>query len=120
MQANVNVLQASNQREHHHRSSRQPTDTTTPQLNASGSDVILSPASAQVKDCDRERSRGHANPGRELSMSVQLLASTSRMASHRGDRSERTGTDKDTDANGIVATHSYASATATPNPSPGR
>lgn len=111
-QANVAALQATTQREHRHRehrhrSSRQPTDSATPS-GANGSPLILTPASAQLKD--RDRSRRHANPGRELSMSVQPLAPNSRINSHRGDRSERT--DKEKDVN--TTTHPYASATATP------
>ena len=52
---------------------------------ANGSPLILPPASVQVNNCDRERSRRYQNSGRELSMSAQPLAPNSHMNSHWGD-----------------------------------
>ncbi|THH07464.1 hypothetical protein EW145_g3372 [Phellinidium pouzarii] len=113
-QANTTALQ---QREHRHRehrqrSSRPAENAGAAQAGTNGTPIILTPAAAQIKDRERERvRRAHATPARELSMSVQPIAPTSRLGSHiaRGDR-ETSGTN-------TPVTHPYASASPTPTPS---
>ncbi|KAL5526270.1 YCK2_2 [Sanghuangporus sanghuang] len=114
-QANVAALQATQHREHRHREHRhrsRPIDGgASPQTGANGSPVILSPAAAQIKDRERERvRRTHSNQPRELSMSVQPIAPTSRQGSHLNIRDR----DREATNGALTPTHPYASATPTP------
>ncbi|KAH8104254.1 kinase-like domain-containing protein, partial [Phellopilus nigrolimitatus] len=110
-QANVAALQATQQREHRHREHRHRTSRAaegagSQQLGTNSSPIILSPAAAQVKD--RGVRRTHITPARELSMSVQPIAPTSRNASHLNTR------DRETGGASTPTAHPYASASATP------
>ncbi|KAL5525477.1 hypothetical protein ACEPAG_6813 [Sanghuangporus baumii] len=111
-QANVAALQATQHREHRHRHRSRPIDGgASPQTGANGSPVILSPAAAQIKDRERERvRRTHSNQARELSMSVQPIAPTSRQGSHLNIRDR----DREATNGALTPTHPYASATPTP------